>query len=143
MKILDHVDRLTAKHPSVLMNLLRMALGIILIWKGIVFGNNQHDIQIIIAGSPFDFLSLLIVQYIIIVHFAAGTMILTGILTRVAVLFQLPIVIGAMFYAHPESIFSFSSGDFTYIVFLLLITFLIYGSGNISGDGYLKLHPNG
>jgi putative oxidoreductase len=143
MKYFDRIDEYTHKSPSVWMNILRVSLGLFLIWKGIQFGENQRDLQIIIAGSPFDFLSLLIVQYTLIVHFAAGTMILFGIQTRVAVFFQLPLVVGALLFSHYGSLIAYSDIVLTAITGLALITFLFYGSGGFSADRYLKLHPNG
>jgi putative oxidoreductase len=144
MKTLDIIDNWSEKHPFLPIDLLRIGLGGVLLWKGIVFGQNQKDIQVIIDNGPFDFLSLLLVQYVVIAQIAGGVLIMIGLITRGAALFQIPILCWAVIYSFVSSSPSFySNGVLAFVVLLLLIGFLLYGSGKFSADEYLKRHPNG
>ena len=67
-----------------------------------------------------------------------------GLLTRIAVLFQVPIVAGAVFMIRSNDLFSFYTNQFqAFGVLILLIIFLFYGSGKISIDEYMRRYPNG
>jgi len=144
MKPFETIDHWREKHPLSVLDPIRMLLGGILIWKGIEFGRNQYDIQVIVDNGPFDFISLSLAQYIVMVHLAGGFLILIGLVTRTAILFQIPILAGAVIYtpsAGPSALYS--NEAMAIFVFLLLIVFLFYGSGTFSADEYLKRHPNG
>jgi uncharacterized membrane protein YphA (DoxX/SURF4 family) len=87
---------------------------------------------------------LSIAQYIVIAHLAGGLLILLGLVTRTAILFQIPILIGAVIYTPSAGPLPFySSETLAVFVLLLLLAFLFYGSGRFSADEYLKGHPNG
>jgi uncharacterized membrane protein YphA (DoxX/SURF4 family) len=67
-----------------------------------------------------------------------------GLLTRVAILFQIPIVLGAIIFVNlPKGILSFNSEmELSILVLFLLVFFLIEGSGPLSVDEYIKKHPD-
>ncbi len=139
MDTFQKIDLWTDKHHSILMDGLRILLGLVLIVKGIQFGLNPHDIKILVNQTPLNFLSFMIVHYIIMVHLAGGLMILLGIATRIAVIFQLPILIGAILFVHRSEMFSFYSENGLAIgVLVLLVVFLFYGSGKLSYDEFMK-----
>ncbi len=144
MKPFENIDHWTEKHRLTGIDSLRILLGGILIWKGIAFGSNQYDIPVVTDNGPFDFLSLTLAQYIVIAHLAGGFLILIGLVTRIAILFQIPILVGAVIYTPTAGSHSFYANE-TLAVFvsLLLIAFLFYGSGAFSADEYLRRHPNG
>ena len=66
-----------------------------------------------------------------------------GLLTRVAVLAQIPILLGALIFVRtPTGLFNVhSETGLSILVLLLLCIFLIEGSGPISYDGYMRRHP--
>ena len=139
MDTFQKIDLWTDKHHSILMDGLRILLGLILIVKGVQIGLNPHDIKILVNHTPLNFLSFMIVHYIIMVHLAGGLMILLGIATRIAVIFQLPILIGAILFVHRSEMFSFYSENGLAIgVLVLLVVFLFYGSGKLSYDEFMK-----
>ncbi|MBI3501457.1 MAG: hypothetical protein HY063_06650 [Bacteroidetes bacterium] len=75
----------------------------------------------------------------------AGILIALGLITRWAIVFQIPILIGAVILNGKESgMFDFYSQFwFSILVVALLLVFLVYGSGPFSADEHLRKHPGG
>jgi putative oxidoreductase len=131
--------RVEHSHSKVLAG-LRIVLGLLLIYKGIYFAYNTGEIQSMLATSNFGFGTVAMAHYIVMIHFAGGVMIATGFLTRVAILFQLPILIGAILFVNAErGVFSvYSEFLLSVVVLLMLLFFLYYGSGMYALETYLK-----
>jgi putative oxidoreductase len=143
MNTIEKIDQWTEKHRYLWMDIFRIALGCILMVKGIEFGSHPNDVKLAISQTPFDFLSFVLVHYIIMVHIFGGLMIALGLVTRLAVAFQLPILLGAVIFMPDTSMFSFySTIALAWVVLLSLLVFLVYGSGNFSVDRYLQRHPD-
>lgn len=140
--MLQQIDHWGATHHPKWLVVLRVALGICLFFKGIIFISDTTDLQRLLAGSNFtqDFPWL---AYIIAwVHLFGGFMIIIGLLTRFAVLLQIPILLGAVLLVNmngnplPSSEFGFSL-----VVLLMLLFFLVEGPGPVSLDNYFKQNP--
>lgn len=133
----------TEKHhafQTIWRDLLRMSLGAVLLIKGIQFGQHPSDARSLIDNTPLDFMDMYVLHYIIMVQLVGGVLILLGLVTRTAIIFELPILIGALFYSGA----AFSTAQALAAVTLgLAIAFLFYGSGNFSVDEYMKRNPNG
>ena len=81
---------------------------------------------------------MLTVHYVAFAHLIGGVLIAVGLLTRWAILFQLPIIIGAILInfigvMQPGRLFEAS------IILILSLFFLFYGSGKHSTDYYMKM----
>jgi putative oxidoreductase len=143
MNVFEKIDKWTSRHHYLWMDVFRIALGAILIIKGIAFGSNPNDIKLFVSNTPFDYISFLLVHYVIMVHLAGGLMICMGLMTRLAVALQIPILIGAVYYMPASPMFSFySTQALAWTVLISLLVFEIYGSGNFSADKYLERHPD-
>ena len=95
----------------------------------------------LIAGSRFRAGSHWLALYTGWAHLFGGVMIILGLLTRVAVVIQLPILIGAVFYINGigGGIFTVDANLWPSIAVLaLLLFFLVAGGGPFSMDSYLK-----
>ena len=105
--------------------------------------NNSELINEIVAGTPLgnkiSWLPLLISW----ANFMGGFLIIIGLFTRFLALIQIPILIGAVFFinTHKEKIGLGNELVLAIITLLLLILFLIEGSGPISLDNYFKKNP--
>jgi len=144
MNAVERLDHGAERHQSIVMDSLRVVLGCILVIKGIEFGRNPQDLYLLIQGTPFDFLGLFVAHYIAMVHLAGGVLIAAGLITRWAVAFQLPIVLCAVLFVRTGGMFSFYSSQIQAAgVLILLIVFLVYGSGRWSADNYMKRYGNG
>jgi uncharacterized membrane protein YphA (DoxX/SURF4 family) len=90
--------------------------------------------------SGFSTWNVFLVSYIPFAHIFGGIFIIMGLLTRIAVLLQLPVLIGAVFFIN-LGLSSFSNSTdliLSIVVLFLLVYFLIYGNGEYSMDEYLK-----
>lgn len=138
--ILQKIEHYGDTHHPLWLDFIRMALGAVLLVKGIQFISNIGALQQIIAQSRFPWLSIFIAHYVAMVHLAGGPLIAAGLITRVAVLFQIPVLIGAIVFVHKwdEFIVNGSELMFALIILLLLLFFLVYGSGPLSLDEWMK-----
>jgi len=135
-----------AHHPGFL-DIVRIALGIFLLLKGVAFMENTTHLKSIIEDQDTIVFSQTILEalvYIVtFVHMVGGAMIALGVLTRFSCLIQLPIVLGAVFITD-VFVENINAQSWLSIVALaLLVLFLIIGSGPLSLDNYLaKMHED-
>lgn len=144
MNLLQRIDHWGETHHPRWIDGIRILLGIFLFWKGVVFIQNIDVLKAVINQSPFiTVLSFWLAHYIVFAHLLGGLLISLGLLTRPAVLANLPILIGALFFVHaPTGLFNVhNETGLSILVLLLLIVILIEGSGPLSYDGYMRRHP--
>lgn len=124
-----------AHHPRYL-DLLRMALGIFLMAKGVEFAQGSENLSALMYRQlPFGgFLLLLLSHYIIFAHIAGGFLLAIGMLTRVACIVQIPVLLGALIFVRWEVLGYLSGFLLTFLVLALLLWFFIIGSGPWSLD---------
>ena len=144
MNLLQRIDHWGETHHPKWVDGIRVLLGAFLFWKGVVFIQNIDVLKAVINQSPFiTVLSFWLAHYIVFAHLLGGVLIMFGLLTRVAVLAQIPILLGALIFVRtPTGLFNVhSETGLSILVLLLLCIFLIEGSGPISYDGYMRRHP--
>ena len=133
-------------HPKWL-DIIRIALGIFLCYKGIDYLQNMSAlIDLMTFKSPFSsFLIILIGHYVAFAHIVGGILMTIGVFTRFACLIQIPILVGAIIFININStkdVFApYSELFFSILVLLLLVYFLIVGNGPWAfqlGDGERK-----
>ena len=128
-------------HPAWL-DSLRVALGFIILAKGVVFIADTAGLMNMIQSSAFPFGTFWVAHYVAFAHLVGGILIILGLRTRAAILFQIPILLGAIFLVNaPRGFFTGNSELlFSIFVLLLLIFFFFWGSGPISVDHYMRTH---
>jgi putative oxidoreductase len=139
MAILHQLDKWSTTHPGLLL-LLRAALGIALVSKGISFINDLISFRAFLAGSSFNFLPDWITFIITWIHLLCGFLITIGLFTRLSALIQIPILIGAVFINAPGGFNSGSELFYSLLILVLLVFFLFEGGGELSLDDYIKKH---
>lgn len=125
-------------HTYLPVDVLRMALGVFLFMKGVYFVSNiQYLVDLI---SPIDKIGggMFLLHYIAPAHLVGGILIFFGLLTRWAIIAQLPILICAiiinfMGYMHHQNLF------LALLSLGVCVFFLIYGSGKNSADYFFKM----
>jgi len=128
-------------HPKIL-DIIRMLLGLSLVVKGTVFLNNEGYLRYLIIEnkaikeSP-EIINTLIF-YITYTHLVGGTLIFLGLFTRLAALFQLPIVFAAVFFVNILSSFVNTELWLSILVLALLVLFVLIGSGPLSFDRFFS-----
>ncbi len=120
---------------EITMDLVRVYLGLALIGKGIYFMQNMNELFEITA-SAISFGDFVIAHYIVFAHMVGGLCITCGLVTRVAVACNIPVLVGAITLVHvDQGFFSATQGlEVALLVFFLLCITLYHGSGKYSVD---------
>lgn len=145
MNLLQRIDRWGETHHPKWIDGLRILLGLILMWKGVQFVQNIDLLKVRIEEQPFlTVISIWLAHIVVFAHTLGGLLIALGLLTRVGVIANIPILIGAVFFVNsPTNLFSVYSSELglSILVLFLLLFFLVEGSGKISVDEYMRRHP--
>jgi len=114
---------------------LRIFLGGLLFIKGYFFIENINEIYGLIEEN-MQYSSFMIAHYVAVAHLVGGLMLLFGLYTRLATLVQLPVLIGAVFFIDAQDTMLATGSQFEYslVVLVLLLVFMIYGGGKWSAD---------
>lgn len=125
-------------HTYYPLDILRIALGVFLILKGASFITNSQYLDNVLSPLSNFPGGMLTFHYIAAAHIMGGIMIVFGLLTRWAIIAQLPILFGAV-------VINFIGELNTKNLILATVTlaaclfFLVYGSGKHSADYYFKM----
>jgi uncharacterized membrane protein YphA (DoxX/SURF4 family) len=138
MNSVKNLNKWANTHTYLPVDLVRIALGVFLFMKGISFITNIQYLNDLI--SPIDRIGggMFLVHYIAPAHIIGGIMIAFGLLTRWAIIAQLPILIGAIvvnFMGEMQS----QNLLLALLILGIYIFFLFYGSGKNSADYYFKM----
>lgn len=133
MTLIERMEHWGDAHHSKWLDVLRIALGIFLCYKGFEFLQDMSNMMNLLSSS-FSFSSftlLLLGHYIVFAHILGGILLVLGMLTRFACLIQIPVLIGAIFFVNaPEGLWQpFSEFWLSLLVLALLIFFLVVGNG--------------
>lgn len=138
MNNVKELNKWANAHTYFPVDLLRVALGVFLVTKGIFFITNIQYLADLI--SPIDRIGggMFLIHYIAPAHMVGGIMIAFGLLTRWAIIAQLPILITAvvinfMGEMHSQNLL------LSFLTLAICIFFLFYGSGKHSADYYFKM----
>ncbi len=140
MSLLKRIKNWTDDHNPKWLALFRVALGAILLLRGVAFLNNLPELErLIVANNLGDYKSTLM-NSIPWIHIAGGFLIIIGIFTRFAAFIQIPVLLGALFFITSKNgIFTAETDlSFSIIILLLLVVFVVEGSGPLSLAGYFK-----
>ncbi|MFA9188476.1 DoxX family protein [Flavobacterium sp. FBOR7N2.3] len=139
MNNVKELNKWANTHTYFTLDLVRIALGVFLFVKGVYFITNIPYLVDLI--SPIDNIGggMFLIHYITPAHLIGGIMIAFGLLTRWAIIAQLPILIGAVLVnfmgeMHSESLL------LALATLAICLFFLFYGSGKHSADYYFKMY---
>jgi len=146
MNLVHKIEHWGDTHHPKWLDVVRIMLGIIIFAKGVSFISDTESVARLIEKTHFQLSIWSAVHYVAFAHLVGGIFIALGFATRTAVVFQLPILIGAVFFINITNGFSFLNSELwlSVAVLCLLMVFLIVGSGPYSLDnamnkpGYLR-----
>jgi putative oxidoreductase len=135
------LNRWANAHTNIVFDFLRVLLGAFLFYKGIFFfsESNAAETYRMLKALPGPASNMIIIHIIAMAHICGGICIALGMITRIAVSVQLPILIAAVFaniLGELNDVGLIQSG----VSFVLCLFFLVYGSGKHSVDYSLKMH---
>lgn len=127
------------ENRALFIDFVRIYLGFVLIVKGLYFIQDITKLTQMIGMSESSYTTLALAHYIVFAHIVGGLFLAIGLLTRVVVLFQIPILAGAVVLVHlKEGLFAANSSlEYALLVLMLLVAFGLYGSGRFSVDQLL------
>jgi len=131
MNLVQRVEHWGDAHHPQWLDLVRIALGAFLCYKGVDFLMNMGTMLDLITNrmSFGSFTSMLMSNYIAFAQILGGILLVLGALTRFACLIQIPILLGAIFFVNSDLYRPFSALALPIIVLLLLLMFLVIGNG--------------
>lgn len=125
-------------HSYFPLDLIRISLGVFLFIKGINFMGDS--VMLMQLFKPMENLAggMVIIHYVAPAHFLGGMLIAFGLLTRWAIIAQIPILIGAIAINFVGEMNNYNL-MLASITFIICVFFLLYGSGKHSLDYYFKM----
>lgn len=141
MNLIQRVENWGDHHHPKWLDILRIALGLFLCFKGIEYANNMSQLMTLMSNRvPFsDFMTIILVHYVLFAHLFGGFLLIVGLLTRIACIIQIPILLGAIIFVNATNLLNqFSELTLSILVLLLLIYFLVVGSGPWSLDAAIN-----
>ena len=140
MKTFEKVKLWGNHHNPKWLVIFRVALGLLLIWKGIAFIFNLDVLATFLRETGItDIISAsvsitLVADLIIALHLIGGLCIALGVRTRLFCLLNLPVLIGAVFFLYLKDniLKPYSELWLSIPVLLLLIGFIVEGDGQVA-----------
>lgn len=144
MNVIRRIEHWGDVHQTKWLDLLRVILGIIIFGKGVSFISDTTTLQnLITENNIFGFSGVLIsvaIHIVAFAHLVGGILIALGLVTRFAVVIQIPILLFAVFFVNLTKGFSMPNSELwlSIVVLFMLILFWVVGSGRLSVDEGLK-----
>ena len=142
MNVLQKIEYWADHHHPVWLDAIRIVLGLVLITKGVAFIINRQEVIQKLTSSTTgmsEFVAFYAGHYVIVAFIVGGLFVAIGFITRWALLFQLPAILGEIIMVDFHRNFFALNSQFNYLilVLVLMIFFILYGSGKISFDHWL------
>lgn len=144
MNVIQKVEYWGDAHHAKWLDVVRIVLGLIIFSKGIALISDTGQLQdLLFKNSIFGFSSMmasLAIHIVAFAHLVGGILITIGLVTRFAVVIQIPILICAVFVVNIVNGFSALNSELwlSLVVLCLLILFWVVGSGPLSVDHQFK-----
>lgn len=140
MGLLQNFQNWTSSHNPKWLALVRVALGAALLLRGVAFLNNLPKMEQLIDFNNLTQYKELLMNSIPWIHIGGGFLIILGLFTRFAAFIQIPVLLGALIFVTTKNGLFTAETDLTLsiILLLLLVIFVIEGSGPLSLASYFK-----
>lgn len=143
MNVIQKVEHWGDIHHAKWLDVVRIALGLLIFLKGISFiadNNIQNEFLLKDMFGASTLLGEVAIHTVAFVHLVGGILITIGLVTRFAVVIQIPILICAVFFVNITNGFSMLNSELwlSILVLILLILFWVIGSGPYSVDHFMS-----
>lgn len=133
MNFVQRLEQWGESHHPKWLDIIRIALGVFLCYKGVEFLNNMSMLMSLMPRNTSfgSFTYLVLGHYIVFAHLVGGFLLAIGLLTRFAAIIQIPILLGAVFLVNftGDHLQPYSEMLLSVLALLLLVFFLIVGNG--------------
>ncbi|WP_199136821.1 DoxX family protein [Pedobacter sp. ASV12] len=144
MNVIQKVEHWGDSHRAKWLDVVRIVLGLIIFSKGIaLISDTGHQQELLFKNSVFGFsemMSSIAIHLVAFAHLVGGILITIGLVTRFAVVIQIPILVCAVLFVNISNGFSALNSELwlSLIVLCLLVLFWVVGSGPFSVDHQIK-----
>ena len=133
MNFMQRLEYWGNSHHPKWMDIVRIALGIFLCYKGVDFLLNMSKLINLMSNrtSFGSFVYILAGQYVVFAHILGGIFLILGLFTRFACIIQIPILVGAIIFVNSsrDMLQPYSELILSVLVLILLLYFLVAGNG--------------
>lgn len=138
MGFIKKINKWANAHSYYPLDVIRIGLGAFLFSKGLYFMSNSLILAELIQPLKNLVGEMILLHYVVPAHIIGGILIVFGLLTRWALLAQIPILIGAVLIniLGEMNLVNFIVAGVT---LLLAVFFTYFGSGKHSADYYFKM----
>lgn len=138
MATIKEINKWANAHSYYPLDILRIGLGAFLFSKGLYFMSNSLVLAELIQPLKNLVGEMILLHYVVPAHLIGGILIIFGLLTRWALIAQIPVLIGAVLI---NILGDMNIGNFILASIALLVSvfFIYFGSGKHSADYYLKM----
>lgn len=138
METLKHLNKWANSNTYYSLDIIRIGLGAFIFYKGLYFMSNSLVLAELIQPLKNYVGEIILLHYVVPAHLVGGVLIIFGLLTRWALIAQIPVLIGAVLINILGTMNALSIVTAS-IILLLSIFFIVYGSGKHSADYYFKM----
>lgn len=140
MNLIERIEHWGDTHHPRWLDVLRIALGLIIFLKGVTFLADTESLRRLIEETHIQIYTWGAVHYVAFSHLVGGILIAIGLITRVAIAFQLPILFGAVFFVNVTKGLTFLNSELwiSIVVLIMLLVFFVIGSGPYSLDHQMR-----
>ena len=144
MNALQKIETWGDEHQTKWFAFLRVVLGSIIFFKGLYFVSHTDEINQMIANSAVSIYAVFLAHYVALAQLVGGLLIIIGLITRTAIGFQVPILIGAIIFVNASKGFYsiHSELGFSILVLAMLLFIFVFGSGKFSVDEFMRTHEH-
>jgi len=130
----------TNSHNPKWLALFRVALGAVLLLRGVAFLNEPEKFRTLIIDNGLGNYQDILMMTIPWIHIGGGFLIIIGLFTRFAAFVQIPVIIGAIIFVTSKRGLYKAETDLSLsiIILLLAFVFVVEGSGPLSLANYFK-----
>ncbi|MEO6491114.1 MAG: DoxX family protein [Ferruginibacter sp.] len=135
-----HQRSMSGKNVPNWVAILRVVLGVCLIYKGVDFIQHKDQLESFFLHSSTLKSLLWSVEILPWIHIIGGIMILVGLFTRFMSLIQIPIVLGAVVFVNLTEAARVAQSELplSFLILVLVIVFFTEGGGYMSLDNYIR-----
>ncbi len=135
-----HQRSLSGKNVPNWVVILRLVLGICLVYKGFAFIQNKDQLISYFEHSKTLSNFTGFITILPWVHIIGGLLIFVGLFTRLMSLIQIPILLGAVVFVNMTESEKGAQSElpFSFLMLVLVIVFFIEGGGFMSLDNYVR-----
>ena len=146
MNTIQRIEAWGDTHQTKWLAFFRVILGLIIFLKGVYFIQNTDALHEMVANSAVEIYATGLTHYVALAHLMGGILIALGLITRIAIVFQLPILLGAIIFVNAQqgfySVQSQTEFVLSIIVLALLLFYFVFGSGKFSVDEFMRKHEH-